>query len=102
MGEASGFSQIFFAHGAPTLYNSHVSAYLDSAIEAAQAAGGFLRAHFGRPLNVDANEAHDIKLELFENDGEVGCKLSWEAPTMAKEFLTDTVLSHKKDKDLDK
>jgi len=64
LGEASGFSQIFFAHAAPTLYNSLVSEYLDSAIEAAQAAGGFLRAHFGRPLKVDANEAHDIKLEL--------------------------------------
>lgn len=33
-------------------------------MEAAQAAGGLLRAHFGRPLTVDANEAHDIKLEL--------------------------------------
>ena len=41
-----------------------MSAYLDTATEAAQAAGGLLRAHFGRPLNVDANEAHDIKLEL--------------------------------------
>jgi myo-inositol-1(or 4)-monophosphatase len=38
--------------------------YLEAAAEAAQAAGGFLRAHFGRPLAVDANEAHDIKLEL--------------------------------------
>jgi myo-inositol-1(or 4)-monophosphatase len=38
--------------------------YLEAAAEAAHAAGGFLRAHFGRPLNVDANEAHDIKLEL--------------------------------------
>jgi len=52
-------------------------------------------------IDLKAGE-HDIKLELFENDGEVGCKLSWEAPNMAKEFLTDTVLSHKKDKDLDK
>ena len=33
-------------------------------MEAASAAGGLLRAHFGRPLKVDANEAHDIKLEL--------------------------------------
>lgn len=41
-----------------------VSDYLFSAIEAAQAAGGLLRANFGRPLVVDANEAHDIKLEL--------------------------------------
>lgn len=41
-----------------------VSDYLESAKEAAQAAGGLLRANFGRPLQVDANEAHDIKLEL--------------------------------------
>lgn len=41
-----------------------MSEYLDSAIEAAQAAGGLLRANFERPLTVDANEAHDIKLEL--------------------------------------
>jgi PA14 domain-containing protein len=45
---------------------------------------------------------HDLKLELFENDGEVGCKLSWESPNMAKEILTDAALNHKKDKDLDK
>ncbi len=38
--------------------------YLATAIEAAQAAGGFLRANFGRPLTVDENLAHDIKLEL--------------------------------------
>ncbi len=41
-----------------------MSEYLDLAKEAASAAGGLLRAHFGRPLKVDANEAHDIKLEL--------------------------------------
>ena len=45
---------------------------------------------------------HEIKLELFENDGEVGCKLSWESANLAKEILTEAVLSHKKDKDLDK
>jgi len=41
-----------------------MSDYLHSAIEAAQAAGGLLRANFGRPLTVDENHAHDIKLEL--------------------------------------
>lgn len=41
-----------------------MSDYLVSAIEAAHAAGGLLRASFERPLSVDANEAHDIKLEL--------------------------------------
>ncbi|MCX7869334.1 MAG: inositol monophosphatase [Terrimicrobiaceae bacterium] len=41
-----------------------MTSYLEAAIEAARAAGGFLRAHFGRPPVVDAREAHDIKLEL--------------------------------------
>jgi myo-inositol-1(or 4)-monophosphatase len=41
-----------------------VTQYLEAAVEAALAAGGLLRANFGRPLTVDANEAHDIKLEL--------------------------------------
>lgn len=41
-----------------------MSDFLQGAVESAQAAGGFLRAHFGEPLNVDANEAHDIKLEM--------------------------------------
>ena len=64
MGEATGFSQIFFARAQRVLYNRVVSEYLESAVEAARAAGGLLRAHYGRPLEVDANEAHDIKLEL--------------------------------------
>jgi myo-inositol-1(or 4)-monophosphatase len=41
-----------------------MSDYLHAAIEAAHAAGGLLRANFGKPLNVDENLAHDIKLEL--------------------------------------
>lgn len=45
---------------------------------------------------------HDLKLELFENDGDVGCKLSWETSSTAKEILPDSALIHKKDKDLDK
>jgi len=38
--------------------------FLQSAREAAFAAGGLLRAHFGKELRVDANEKYDIKLEL--------------------------------------
>lgn len=38
--------------------------FLETAEEAARAAGGLLKSHFGRPLNVDENLAHDIKLEL--------------------------------------
>jgi len=37
---------------------------LDLAIAAARAAGTLIRSHFGTPLNVNALEAHDIKLEL--------------------------------------
>lgn len=37
---------------------------LDLAISAARAAGALLRSHFGTALNVNALEAHDIKLEL--------------------------------------
>jgi myo-inositol-1(or 4)-monophosphatase len=38
--------------------------YLDVAKEAAQAAGGLLRAHFEKPLTVNSTTAHDIKLEV--------------------------------------
>ena len=38
--------------------------FLQTALDAAQAAGGFLRANFGKPLHVDENLAHDIKLQL--------------------------------------
>lgn len=41
-----------------------MSDFLHSAIEAAQAAGGLLRANFGLAAKVDENLAHDIKLEL--------------------------------------
>jgi len=37
---------------------------LDLAIAAARAAGALIRSHFGGALNVNALEAHDIKLEL--------------------------------------
>jgi fructose-1,6-bisphosphatase/inositol monophosphatase family enzyme len=38
--------------------------YLDTAIKAARAAGALVRDNFGRPLKVNVEEAHDIKLEL--------------------------------------
>lgn len=38
--------------------------YLEAAIAAARAAGDLLRANFSKPLDVNAFEAHDIKLEL--------------------------------------
>jgi len=38
--------------------------YLQTAIDAARKAGQLLRDNFGKPLDVNAMEAHDIKLEL--------------------------------------
>ena len=45
---------------------------------------------------------HPIKIELFENEGEVGIKLSWEGAGQAKEIVPATALFHAKDKDVDK
>ena len=49
--------------------------YLEAAIKAARAAGGLVRENFGRPLKVDAEEAHDIKLELDVRSQELITKL---------------------------
>ncbi len=45
---------------------------------------------------------HEIRVDLFENEGDAGMKLSWEAAGMAKEIVPQSALLHKKDKDLDK
>ena len=49
--------------------------YLEAAIKAARAAGELVRENFGRPLKVDAEEAHDIKLELDVRSQELITKL---------------------------
>ena len=41
-----------------------MTTYLEAAVAAARAAGELLRQNFGKPLDVNAFEAHDIKLEL--------------------------------------
>ncbi len=41
-----------------------MSNYLEVAEEAARAAGALLRAHFEKPLTINAATAHDIKLEV--------------------------------------
>ena len=41
-----------------------MSSPLEIAIGAAREAGVLLRSHFGRPLDVNSFEAHDIKLDL--------------------------------------
>jgi len=45
---------------------------------------------------------HPIKIEMFENEGEVGIKLSWEGAGQAKEIVPAAALFHAKDKDVDK
>jgi fibro-slime domain-containing protein len=45
---------------------------------------------------------HPIKAELFENEGEVGMKLSWEGAGLTKEIVPTSALFHEKDKDADK
>jgi hypothetical protein len=45
---------------------------------------------------------HELRVEYFENSGEAGCKLSWEAKGMEKKIIPASALFHKKDKDLDK
>jgi hypothetical protein len=39
---------------------------------------------------------HEIKIEMFENEGDAGCKASWQAPEGNKEIIPANVLSHKK------
>ena len=43
---------------------ANMNAYLSTAVEAARAAGRLLRENFGKPLDVNVFEAHDIKLDL--------------------------------------
>jgi hypothetical protein len=45
---------------------------------------------------------HEIKVEMFENEGGAGCKASWSGDGMEKATLPASALFHKKDKDLDK
>lgn len=45
---------------------------------------------------------HEIKVELFENEGEVGLKVSWQADGVAKQIIPASALFHKPDEKLDK
>src|ERR1700730_7126311 len=51
--------------GRPADSDSVMNQYLEAAIEAARAAGALVRENFGRPLKVNVEEAHDLKLELY-------------------------------------
>ena len=37
---------------------------------------------------------HDLKIEFFENEGDAGCKFSWQPPGKDKEIVPPGVLSH--------
>jgi len=43
-----------------------------------------------------------IRIDVFDNAGPAGCKVSWEADGMAKEIIPEKAFFHKKDKELDK
>lgn len=45
---------------------------------------------------------HELKVDLFENEGEVGCKLSWEGQNLPKAAIPAEAFFHKKDPGLDK
>ena len=45
---------------------------------------------------------HEIKIDMFENEGGAGCKASWACTGIEKAILPAAKLFHKKDKDLDK
>ncbi|HXX93650.1 MAG TPA: PA14 domain-containing protein [Planctomycetota bacterium] len=45
---------------------------------------------------------YEIRIDLFQNEGEAGIKVSWEAPEVTREMLPGSALFHRKDKDLDK
>ncbi len=45
---------------------------------------------------------HEVKIDLFENGGEAGIKISWETEGMTKEVIPEKAYLHKRDKELDK
>jgi len=45
---------------------------------------------------------HEFKVDLFQNEGEVGLKVSWEGAGLAKEIIPEKALFHRKDAQLDK
>jgi myo-inositol-1(or 4)-monophosphatase len=56
-----------------------MSDYLKTAVQAARAAGALLRDHFGKDLDVNAFEAHDIKLDLDVRSQELITRILLEA-----------------------
>jgi len=45
---------------------------------------------------------HEIKVDLFENEGEVGLKVSWQAEGLEKQIIPAKAYFHKPDEKLDK
>ncbi|MFN3484874.1 MAG: PA14 domain-containing protein [Planctomycetota bacterium] len=44
----------------------------------------------------------EIRVEFYENMGEAGCRVSWEADGIPKEPIPETALFHRRDKELDR
>ena len=65
--------------------------YLEAATRAARAAGALVRENFGRPLKVDLEEAHDIKLELDVRAQELITRL------LLEEFPNHSILGEEGD-----
>ena len=64
---------VFFVH------LGWMTEFLQTAVDAAREAGKLQREHFGKPLNVNAAESHDIKLEL---------------DVLSQELITRIILGH--------
>lgn len=45
---------------------------------------------------------YEIRVEFFENMGEAGCRVSWEADGIPKEPIPERALFHRRDPELDK
>jgi hypothetical protein len=45
---------------------------------------------------------HEIEVHFFENEGDAGCRLGWEAKNMPRSIIPASAFFHKRDKDLDK
>lgn len=45
---------------------------------------------------------HPIRIEMFENAGGAGCRISWEGPGLAKEIIPARAFFHVRDKELDR
>ena len=45
---------------------------------------------------------HEIRIEMFENEGDAGCRVSWSGEGIEKAVIPASVLFHKKGAEKDK